>query len=460
MITTTTQTTENLIPSPSKLDSKQVYTISELNQFARITLEKNIGSLWISGEISNFSQPSSGHCYFSLKDNKAQVRCALFRSTFSKLKFKPQNGQQVIAYAQLSLYEARGDYQLIIYQMNLSGEGELQIAFEELKKRLLAAGLFDNKFKKPIPRFPKTIGVITSSTGAAIRDILTVLKNRFPSIPVIIYPTLVQGKTAGPQIAKAIHISNQRQETNVLILARGGGSLEDLWAFNEEVVARAIFNSELPIVTGIGHEIDFTIADFVADLRGATPSAAAAQVSPDQTEIKIQLQQLSAQLLKNTSFNIQQHKHQLRHLQQRLQHPGQKLQQQMQQLDQLDQRLNRAIQDLLSKYNTKLKEFSLNLRVHNPEKMIHQHKLRIDNYQKQLDSRIIYYLDKYRQKLKHLSHTLNTISPLTLLDRGFSIAQKVTNKEIVSSSEQVKEGDSVILRLAKGQLLCNVLEKL
>ena len=256
-------------------EPQEIYTVSQLNAEARYLMEDNFESISLIGEVSNFARPSSGHCYFSLKDNNAQVRCAFFCHSQRGLTFKPESGQQVLVQAKVSVYEARGDYQLIVSQMQLAGEGALQVAFEKLKQKLAAEGLFDEENKLEVPEIPTCVGVITSPTGAAIRDILRVLHRRFPAVPVIIYPSAVQGNQAKEHLVSAIQKANARKECDVLILARGGGSLEDLWPFNEEIVARAIVDCDIPMVTGVGHEVDFTIADFVADQRCATPSAAA-----------------------------------------------------------------------------------------------------------------------------------------------------------------------------------------
>ena len=269
---------------------REVYTVSQLNQAAKNLLEGSFPLIWISGEISNLSQPSSGHMYLTLKDEAAQVRCAMFRFRNSLLSFAPKNGMQVLARAKVSLYEGRGEFQLIIEHMEEAGDGLLRRKFDELKHRLAALGLFNHEHKKPLPALPQCIGVVTSATGAAIRDIISVLKRRMPAIPIMIYPAAVQGSEAAGQIVKAINLANQRQECDVLIVGRGSGSLEDLWPFNEEIVAHAIFNSEIPIISAVGHEIDYTIADFVADVRAATPSAAAELISPHQQELLQQVQ--------------------------------------------------------------------------------------------------------------------------------------------------------------------------
>lgn len=391
---------------------EHIYTISELNQQVRSLLESNFALIWVEGEISNFVCPSSGHWYFSLKDKNAQVRCAMFRGANSRLTFQPKNGIHVIVFARVSLYEGRGDFQLIVEKIEEIGFGRLQRAFEELKQKLSKEGLFDEKYKQPLPKFPQQIGVITSPTGAAIRDILSILKRRFPLAPIIIYPTLVQGNDAAPKIVRAIQAANERRECDVLIVARGGGSIEDLWPFNEEIVARAIFASTIPIVSGIGHEIDFTIADFVADHRAPTPSAAAEFVSPDQHEI---LQQLS-KTKQRLSYAINKYQdHQqiiLSNLSKRIKrcHPIQQLQDKTQNLDYLEQNLTAALYKLIE---TK------------------QHKLQL------------------------LSRSLNAISPLATLQRGYAI---ITNQEntVIQKSNAVKIGEKIHAKLASGKLQCTV----
>lgn len=388
-----------------------VYTVSQLNLEARLVLEECFKTIWIIGEISNLSRPSSGHWYFSLKDSEAQIRCAFFRNHQRRIQFTPENGLQVLVQAQVSLYENRGDYQLIVHHMEVAGAGALQVAFEQLKERLAKEGLFAEDHKKAIPSTPRTVGVVTSPTGAAIRDILHVLQRRFPNLGVIIYPTAVQGDKAAPQIAAAIQIANQRQECDVLLVARGGGSLEDLWPFNEEIVARAIFASQIPIVTGIGHEIDFTIADFVADLRAPTPSAAAECVSPDRQEWLQQINTYYRRFYQAISTKLQHDKLQLISLSKRLQHPGQRLQNLSQQLDQLEHRL-----------------FT-----------IMQHRL-----------------ESQKQKLLATSQALHTISPLATLQRGYAIVQQAQTQQIIRNANEVKCGDSIIAKLSQGQLTCRV----
>ena len=265
---------------------KTIFSISELNNLVRFSLEEQFSKIWIEGEVSNLVTPASGHSYFSLKDSQAQLRCAFFSSYSRSLSFKLENGMHVIAYGKISLYEARGDYQFIVETMEEAGDGKLQRAFELLKQKLSKAGLFNPDRKRPLPTLPKQIGIITSPSGAAIQDVLKLLKERFPLMPVIIYPSLVQGSAASENMIKMLKIANERQECDILILTRGGGSLEDLWAFNDEALAYAIFESHIPVVSAVGHEIDFTIADFVADLRAPTPSAAAELVVKNKTDLQ------------------------------------------------------------------------------------------------------------------------------------------------------------------------------
>lgn len=395
----------------SSSPTKRIFSVTELNGLARRLLEGSLGQLWVSGEISNLVQASSGHCYFSLKDASAQVRCALFRMNGRRLPFTLKNGLQVLALAQISLYEARGDFQLIIQQIEPGGAGLLQKKFEALKQRLHEAGLFSEANKKPLPRLPKKIGVITSPTGAAIHDILTVLKRRFPAIPVIIYPSLVQGEQAAPQIVTALKMANQRNECDVIILARGGGSMEDLWPFNEEMVAHAINESQIPIITGIGHEVDFTIADFVADVRAPTPSAAAEYVSPDCREWLQKIESLKNRLQQLVRSCVQDYQTQLLYIRKRLRHPGQRLQDQAQHLDQLERRLILAQQHFFQ----------------------HRHAV-----------------------LNQAAQALNALSPLQTLERGYSIVRDKPSQKIICQAGQLTRGDEITITFAQGGCECRV----
>lgn len=390
--------------------TQTTYTVSQLNQAVRFLLESHFTTIWVEGEVSNAAFPSSGHWYFSLKDAGAQVRCAMFSARNRALPFKLENGMHVLAHAKISLYEPRGDFQLIVERIEPAGEGALRLAFEKLKQRLASEGLFAAVHKKPLPPLPHTIGVITSPTGAAIRDILIVLKRRFASIPVIIYPTLVQGSSAAQHIAKAINIANQRNECEILVVARGGGSLEDLWPFNEEIVARAIFASKIPIVTGVGHEVDFTIADLVADHRAPTPSAAEL-ISPDARKWQHDLVLTQQRLTNHLRITLQHLNHSLISLSKRLRHPKQLLQEQYQRLDYLEQNLKRALQTILQKKQAQWVE---------------------------------------------LSRALNAISPLATLQRGYAIVTHASSGKIIRSAKEIAIGEKVTARVAEGQLECTV----
>lgn len=453
--------TENLMDEALEgLPQREIFTVSRLNREARHLLEDSFPLIWVEGEISNFARPASGHWYLTLKDEAAQVRCAMFRNRNRLVRFTPQNGMHVLVRTRVSLYEARGDYQLIIEHMEDGGEGALRLAFEQLKQRLAAEGLFDPAYRQPLPALPRRIGIITSPTGAAIRDILSILRRRFPAIPVVIYPTQVQGRDAAANIAHMISLAAQRAECDVLILARGGGSLEDLWAFNEEVVARAIHACPIPIAAGIGHETDTTIADFVADLRAPTPSGAAELVSPDQEEwleIFRRLERRSLSLFRQQLVNDQQ---KLQWLAARLrqQHPGQQLQQHTQRLDELEQRLLRCMRGRLTHGQARLNEQRARLRAHNPLKRIHHHQDTCQQLQQRLLRAIRIRLDNTRTRFQGLARALDTVSPLATLGRGYAIAQCLPDGKVLRRADEVQKGDHVAVRLGHGQLTCEVMD--
>ncbi len=388
---------------------QKILKVAQLNLLTKKILEANFAYVLIEGEISNLVKPSSGHIYFSLKDESAQVRAVMFRQNNLALKFSPQNGMQVIVTAQVSLYEARGDYQLIVGRMELAGAGVLHTKFLQLKTKLAAEGLFEPRYKNPIPKLPGSIGVITSPTGAVIRDILSVLKRRFPSAKVVIYPVLVQGMEAASQIVSALKKANARNECEVLILARGGGSIEDLWPFNEEVVARAIFASTIPIISAIGHETDFTIADFVADVRAPTPSAAAELAVPNQLEWYKTVENLQHRLA-----NLMHHK--------------------------------------LHRFN--LLFTSLKNRLRHPRDYLAEKSQRLDDYERRLILATKHKLVYCKQHLAKISMALNAISPLATLSRGYAIISKGDN--IVSKIARVNVGDKIKAKVADGELECLV----
>ena len=428
-----------------------IFTVSRLNQTVRLLLEQEMGQVWISGEISNFSQPSSGHWYFTLKDDTAQVRCAMFRNSNRRVTFRPQHGQQVLVRANITLYEPRGDYQIIVESMQPAGEGLLQQKYEQLKAKLQAEGLFDQQHKQQIPSPAHCVGVITSKTGAALHDILHVLKRRDPSLPVIIYPTAVQGDDAPGQIVRAIELANARQECDVLIVGRGGGSLEDLWSFNDERVARAIFASAIPVVSAVGHETDVTIADFIADLRAPTPSAAAEMVSRNQQELLRQI--LSAQqrlgmamdyFLANRSRRFTQIFHRLQQ-----QHPQLRLARQQTALERLHQRMNSAIDSQLKRTSLRQSRLIQRLNQQSPQPRIHRAQTRIQQLEYRLAENVRSRLSATRERFGNAVTHLEAVSPLSTLARGYSVSTASDGK-VLKKVKQVKAGDVMTTRLEDG----------
>ena len=438
---------------------RDVFTVSQLNREVRDIIEGHFSLIWLEGELSNVARPASGHIYFSLKDASAQVSCAMFRGRNQLIKFKPENGMQVLVRAQVSLYEARGNYQLIVEHMEEAGDGALRRAFEVLKKKLASEGLFDNTHKKPIPVLPKQIGVITSPSGAAIRDILTVLKRRFPSIPIIIYPVPVQGEEAKTKIARMINQISERDECDVLILARGGGSLEDLWSFNEEVVARAIFDCHIPVISAIGHEIDFTISDFVADVRAATPSMAAELVTPDQQEWLQSVGYLQTRLLNLVKKDLQYKIQQLDWLSKRLRHPGRYLQDVAQKLDEQEQRVKNAIRSSIKQAVARVSELHAHINRHTPMHRIMDQQQQCRNLAHRMQRSQHDIIKNKQQNIALLARALDAISPLATLDRGYAIVNKLPENKLIRKAAELKAGDQIETRLGKGKIISTVTEQ-
>ena len=431
-------------------------TVSQLNRQARSLLESHFDFVWVEGEISNFAAPSSGHWYFSLKDGNAQVRCAMFRGRNQRLRFRPGNGDHIRLRCRVSLYEGRGEFQLIAEHMEPAGAGALQAAFEQLKATLLAEGLFDADRKQPLPESISHLGVITSPTGAAIHDILTVLERRCPAIAVSILPVAVQGENAASEIVAAIERANRLHETgeiqlDALIVGRGGGSLEDLWAFNEEIVARAIAASKLPIVSAVGHEVDFSIADMVADQRAPTPSAAAEMLSPDQREQLARLKKLEADLVRLMRRKIADAQTRLDHLRARLKHPGAQLREQSQRLDDLEQRLILAQKNLLARKKNELALLESRLHARSPLPRIQQLQKDLTTSQQRLEGAMQAKLTDARSQLAHLAQMLDSLSPLSTLARGYAIVTDPEGK-VVTDASAVAPGSSLTARLASGRL--------
>lgn len=438
-------------------DERLVYSVSGLVQEARECLELSFPLLWVEGEISNLSQPASGHWYFTLKDESAQLRCAMFKGRNRLVDMQPQQGDQVLVRGRIGIYQARGEFQMVVEHMEEAGAGALQRAFEQLKARLQKEGLFDESHKQPLPGNPRRIGVITSATGAAIRDILSVLRRRYPLGELIIYPVPVQGEAAAPAIVRALAIAAQRNECDVLILARGGGSLEDLWAFNEEAVARAIHACPLPTVSGVGHEVDFTIADFVADQRAPTPSAAAELVSPDIRDWQQQLLQRLRQLQRGQNTVLEQRGQGLNWLLHRLQqqHPGRRLEQHMQRLDEVEQRLLRSQQNSLQQRRHQLERLQAGLKAASPAHRIENGYQRTGTLLQQLTTAMQQRQQRQAQRLAVAGRALDSLSPLQTLARGYAIATDSQGRNL-TRAQQARTGDELRLRLLEGALDCSV----
>jgi exodeoxyribonuclease VII large subunit len=424
-----------------------VISVADLNRRARDFIEAGFPLLWVAGEISNFTRAASGHCYFSLKDATAQVRCVFFRHKAALIDWKPENGMQVEVRALPTLYEARGDFQLTVEGMRRSGLGALFEAFERLKRKLEQEGLFDASRRRPIPSFPRCVGVVTSLKAAALRDVLTTLARRMPGIPVVLYPAPVQGEGAGEKIAQAIRTASARAETDVLIVCRGGGSVEDLWAFNEEVVARAIVDCTIPVVSGVGHETDFTIADFVADARAPTPTAAAELVSPDRAELLVRLGVLGARLSRDVERTLNTRMQHLDYLGKRLVHPGERIGAELRQIAHLANRLRSGATHALDAATWNLSGLLQRLKGALPDidaRIAAQQALRL-----RLQYGQARLLEQHDAELARMSANLAHLNPQAVLERGYSIVGKQDGR-IVRSAEQIAAGEPLRVTFAHG----------
>jgi exodeoxyribonuclease VII large subunit len=439
------------------MQQADIYTVSRLNSEVRLTLELQFRQLWLVGEVSNFVAASSGHWYFSLKDQAAQVKVAMFKTSNRNAVFMPRNGQQVMVRARISVYEPRGEYQLLADFIEPAGDGLLRQQYEQLKAKLAAEGLFAPERKKPLPVNPRTIGVITSPTGAAIRDILTVLQRRAPGLAVIIYPSLVQGAQAASDLTAALQLAIRRNECDVLIIGRGGGSLEDMWCFNDETLARTIAHCPMPIVSAVGHEIDFSISDFVADVRAATPSAAAELVSPDQQHQLTQLLQLKQRLAQSMrqrlGFAAQQFLHQQSKLQ--LLHPARRLQQQQQRLDELQIRLSQAMQQGLARKAQQLQLQQKSLALVSPQQRLQRQQQQLQQLQHKLQQAMAGQQQKQLQRWQRLSGQLHIVSPLATLQRGYSITFDA-KQQVVKSVQQLVPSQQIQIRMQDGAVNASV----
>lgn len=430
--------------------NRNILSVSLLNDKARDLLENSFPNLWVEGEISNLAQPSSGHLYFTLKDAGAQVRAAMFRGSNRFLGFTPKNGQQVLVKARLSLYAPRGDYQLIVEQMEEAGLGALRRAYDELRLRLQNEGLFAATRKRELPEHVRHLAVITSPTGAAVRDIISVLGRRFPGLPVTVIPVPVQGKEAGPAIVRAIALANAQADFDVILVARGGGSLEDLCAFNEEIVARAIAGSHLPVVSGVGHETDFTIADFVADVRAPTPSAAAELLSQDGEELLNSFEGFEILLTRALRKQLELLAQQLTHLRARLRHPGQRLQELMQKLDGLELRLKRAQQQELRTRSAQLQNLMARLRGQHPAHRLPALQQHVGSLEQRLARAMSLQLREQKTTLQHLAERAQLASPLAIVARGYAIVE--SEGRVLRSVADASIGNTLQAKLADGRI--------
>lgn len=442
---------EDLSDAPS---GRAILTPSALNRFARELIEDALPLIWIEGELSNVSRPASGHLYFTLKDAAAQVRCAMFKPRSGWLPFKPADGMQVLARARVSLYEARGEFQLIAEHMELAGEGALRREFERLKTRLAAEGLFDAERKRPIPAIPRRIGVITSASGAAVRDVLNVLGRRFPMVEVEILAVPVQGKEAPPAIVAMIRAASKAMRHDVLLLTRGGGSLEDLWAFNDEAVARAIFDSAIPVVSAIGHEVDFTIADFVADLRAPTPSAAAELLVPDASALQRSLHAQRERLRLRSRRHLQSLSQRVDHLLARLnaQRPAIRLIRGHERLSALHARLGLISRHLEDRRHARLERAHAALLAQHPRQRLANATARCEQLMGQLQQALAQTVERRRARTAEFGHALHAVSPLATLGRGYAILVDAESREVVRSVKTVEPGTALRALLVDGEL--------
>jgi exodeoxyribonuclease VII large subunit len=439
-----------------ELPLRYILTVSELTQEIKDILEDKFPDVWVEGEISNLRIPPSGHVYFTLKDDFSQIRAVLFKMQARILRFAPEDGLHIVCRGRVSLYEKRGDYQLILESIEPKGIGALQLAFLQLKERLEKEGLFDVAHKKPIPMVPQKIGIITSPTGAVIRDMLHILERRFENLHILLYPVRVQGEGASSEIADAIKYFNKFSYVDVIIVGRGGGSLEDLWAFNEEKVARAIYHSGIPIISAVGHETDYTMADFVADLRAPTPSAAAELVVRDKREMKNMLRYLGGRLENEIVQILQGYQTHLSHLRKVFKEPEKKIEEYLLRVDDLVNRLRLLTSWTLKRKGDKCLHLSESLLLRNPTQRVKNLRVFILEARKHLGRNIQYSIEIRRQKVGGILGKLDSLSPLSILQRGYSITRKLPSLQVLRDASHVKEGDRVEVKLYQGTLLCDV----
>jgi exodeoxyribonuclease VII large subunit len=439
--------------------SQKIYTVSRLTEEIKDLLEESFPNIWLEGEISNFRVPPSGHYYFLLKDSASQIRAVFFKSGRSALAFKPEDGLQVLCLGRLSVYPGRGEYQIILERMELKGWGALQLAFEQLKARLLKEGLFDAERKKSLPLLPRKVAVVTSPSGAAIRDFLRILYRRFTNIQVLIFPVLVQGESASFEIEKALELINRDfQEVEVIVLTRGGGSVEDLWPFNEERVARAIAACRIPVISAIGHEVDFTIADFVADLRASTPSAAAELLIQPQREWETKIQDYQERLFQQIQARIDRYKEKVFHWRKRLGDPRRRWVDMAMRLDDFGVRLRLALQGVVKKEVEGLRWMQERVMLYNPQGRIESNRLRLEGAESILKSLIKKTLVQWEMNLKTQHKTLQALSPWGVLDRGYALVRTLPELALVKNVEDAPPGKKIHIDMARAEWECRVEE--
>ena len=440
------------------MSSRSILTVSRLTAEIKTLLERSFDHVWVEGEISNLRLPGSGHLYFTLKDDKAQIRAVMFRLQNRLLKFVPKDGLQVVACGRVTVYEPRGDYQLVLDYLEPKGLGALQLAFEQLKEKLAAEGLFDPARKRPIPHLPQRIGVVTSPTGAAIRDILRIIDRRFANVHILLCPVRVQGQGAAQEIARAIQALNELPDLDVMIVGRGGGSLEDLWAFNEEIVARAIFSSRVPVISAVGHEVDFTIADFVADLRASTPSAAAELVVRNKIELAQNLRNLERALQQSFRGMLDLQQERFGSLLERLADPRRRLSDQRIRLDDLSARLAYSLQQGLRRRQDRFRLHQGGLLLLNPAKRLEEYSQKFAQVMRRLSVSVQQEIRISRQKVEGVMGKLFTLSPLAVLERGYSITRVLPSREIVRGADDLKVNSLVNVRVHRGEFSARVEE--
>ncbi len=446
-----------LQPQQTNRDSQRhVLTVSQLNRKAKGLMESEVGTIWLEGEISNFIQAASGHWYFTLKDNAAQIKCAIFKFKNRLISLSPKEGDKVIVKGKVSLYEARGDYQMIADYMEPAGLGNLQQKLNALIKKLQAENLFSEENKKQLPYLPKAIGVITSPTGAAIHDVITVLQRRCPMIPIIIYPTQVQGQTASSNIISALNTAQQRNECEVLLMTRGGGSLEDLWSFNDEKLAYEIAKCTIPIVAAIGHEVDVTITELVADLRAATPSAAAELIAPDQQSLWQKVDLCSQDLNNSINNKIYELQTRLNTARLKLKDPEHSIFQATHQLDKLKNRLGQSFTNIVDTKESQLFRLNTKLTHSHPKEILTRNKHQLELLNARLRNVIHSILQSKQNKTALVANNLNTLSPLSTLSRGYSIARDKKNLQVISKVTQTSKGQEISVMLSDGEINCEV----